>query len=96
MSNCATCGATPDMCCCNSTRTAAEARKGDGVAEFLLEVAKHQGVAVLTVKDGWVLMFSRDKVTQMYEAMDNSSQEFIAVHVQSSGKLEATGAVQKN
>jgi len=58
-------------------------KKTDGV-EFLLELAKHQGVVCSTTKDGHVLIFSKQSLQQLLLQCEQSGQDKVVVFVKRS------------
>lgn len=55
------------------------------LAGFAEEMAKLQGVGVITVSDGWVMLFTKEKIEQMYEAVNDD--KYLLVQVKSSEKM---------
>ena len=49
-------------------------------AEFMIEIMKRDGVAVSSVKDGFVLMFRRNKLQEILD--QNKGKEELVIFVQ--------------
>lgn len=57
----------------------------DDVAAYIKELTDNQGVAVVTVKDGWVFTFTKERINQMMNALGN--ENYLTVFVKSSDTL---------
>jgi hypothetical protein len=57
----------------------------EDIGGYISTLVDHQGVAVVTVSDGWVLCFTRDHFEKMLKAFGDSDK--LAVFVQSSAKM---------
>lgn len=59
--------------------------KHDDIAGYVKELVDAKGVAVVTVKDGWVFTFTKDHLNKMIENLGDS--EHLSVFVKSTAKL---------
>jgi hypothetical protein len=57
----------------------------DNVGSYVSELVRHQGVAVVTVSDGWVFTFSKEKLKELVNSLENS--ERVTIFVKSSDGL---------
>jgi hypothetical protein len=59
--------------------------KDEDIGGYVNTLVDHNGVAVITVSDGWVLTFTRAHFEMMLEAFGESDK--LAVFVKSSAKM---------
>lgn len=51
----------------------------NNIPEYLNTLLEHQGVAVAHVKDGWVIYFSKDKMSKLLEDIGEADRFMIFV-----------------
>ncbi len=56
-------------------------------AEFALELAKHRGASVITVKDGWVFIFSITTLETLLAKAKEDGSTLSSVFVKSTANL---------
>ena len=47
----------------------------DGVGEYILEMAKAQGIGCVTTKDGHVLLFTKEHLLTLLKRMEETGQD---------------------
>lgn len=57
------------------------------IADYIATLTDNQGVAVVTVSDGWVFTFTREKLLKLVETIDESDSNKLVVFVKSSADL---------
>ena len=59
-------------------------KETDDLGDYVNKLVDSQGVAVVTVKDGWVFTFTRERLEQLTKALGESDK--VMVFVKSSEK----------
>ncbi len=54
---------------------------------YFKTLSEAQGLAVAKVEDGWVFLFTRDKLKDLLDTCDNQDQEKVMIFVKSSAGL---------
>lgn len=57
------------------------------IADYIATLTDNQGVVVVTVSDGWVFTFTREKLLKLVETIDESDSNKLVVFVKSSADL---------
>lgn len=57
--------------------------KPTSIAEYIATLTEKQGVAVASVSDGWVMVFTRSKLQSMLDTIDSSESDKLAIFIKS-------------